>query len=232
MSESFQLYKRRIESTGLVTRGAFHVEDDDGVPPTGDPAAGRTLILLGNAGSSFWPAFTASEEYKDGHPDPLDRWSQRVISNLARELGANAVFPFGGPPYSPFLRWARRAEDVEPSPLGMLIHPEYGLWHAYRGALIVDALLDDLPERTGAASPCLTCPDRPCLSGCPVDAFGDDGFEADTCVSHLSGPNDCLTQGCLARNACPAGKPFRYDPAQHCFHLRAFFRARTKADRG
>src|SRR4030095_137820 len=32
-------------------------------------------------------------------------------------------------------RWAMRAEAVAPSPLGILIHPDYGLWHAYRGAL-------------------------------------------------------------------------------------------------
>lgn len=225
MTKTFHQYRQRIEATGLAARGAFHVEADDGVPPAG--GAGRTLILLGNTGSSFWPAFSRSEEYADGQPNPLDRWSERVITHLARELEARAAFPFGGPPYQPFLRWARRAEDVEPSPLGMLIHPEYGLWHAYRGALIVDGLLPDLPAKPGASSPCLSCADQPCLQGCPVDAFGPNGFDVDGCVGHLSGPNECLDQGCGARNACPVGEPFRYDQAQHRFHLRAFFKART-----
>lgn len=225
--KSFNEYKHRIEAAGLTVRGAFHVEDDDGVPPTGTAGTGRTLILIGNAGSSFWPVFSQSEEYADGRPDPLDRWSERVITGLAQELDATPVFPFGGPPYYPFLSWARRAEDVVSSPIGVLIHPEYGLWHAYRGALVVDQRLEDLPPRPGAPSPCLTCPDQPCLNGCPVNAFGADGFDVDRCVGHLSGPNDCLDQGCLARNACPAGEPFRYDSEQHSFHLRAFLRART-----
>lgn len=225
----FDVYEQRINAEGLTVRGAFHVEEGDGVPPSGD--AGQTLILIGNAGSSFWPAFRQSAEYADGLPDPLDRWSERVIGGLARELEARPVFPFGGPPYHPFLRWARRAEDMAPSPLGMLIHPEYGLWHAYRGALIVDRRIENLPPKPGEQSPCLTCEDQPCLTGCPVDAFGPEGFEVDHCVAHLSGPNDCLEQGCLARNACPAGKPFRYAPEQHRFHLRAFFKARTDSGR-
>ena len=38
--------------------------------------------------------------------DPLDRWSRRLIERLARELGGRALFPFGGPPFLPFQRWA------------------------------------------------------------------------------------------------------------------------------
>lgn len=228
MAQSFHHYRDRIEAAGLVPRGAFHVREDDHVPATGDADAGRTLILIGNAGSSFWPVFERSPELADGRPDPLDRWSERVISALASELEAYPVFPFGGPPYHPFLRWARRGEAVAPSPLGMLIHPEYGLWHAYRGALIVNRLLADVPARPDAPSPCLSCPDQPCLSGCPVDAFSGEGFDVDACVGHLSGANDCLDRGCLARNACPVAPGFRYDTVEHCFHLRAFLRARTR----
>ena len=42
----------------------------------------------------------------------------------------SALFPFGGPPHFPFQQWARRAEPVHPSPIGLLIHPIYGLWHS------------------------------------------------------------------------------------------------------
>ncbi len=28
------------------------------------------------------------------------------------------------------------AEGLKPSPLGLLMHPEYGLWHGYRGAIL------------------------------------------------------------------------------------------------
>jgi hypothetical protein len=227
--QTFHRYAQRIAATGLIVRGAFHVQDKDGVPRTGDGTTGQTLILIGNAGSAFWAAFRQSKECNDGQPNPLDRWSERVITELADELGACPVFPFGGPPYHPFQRWARRAESLPQSPMGMLIHPEYGLWHAYRGALIVDQPLRDLAPAPDAESPCLSCPDQPCLHTCPVDAFRPEGFNADQCTQHLSGPNDCLEQGCLARNACPAGKPFRYAKEQHQFHLNAFLKARTSS---
>lgn len=225
---SFESYARRINAAGLSARGAFHVEPGDGVPRTSGGDGPRTLILIGNTGPAFWSVFRESAEYRDGWPHPLDRWSERLITGLARQLDAHAVFPFKGPPFYPFQQWARRAGTLYRSPLGMLIHPDYGLWHAYRGALIVDRRLDDLPRRSGAGSPCLSCPGQPCLHACPVDAFRSDGFDADACAAHLSRPNACTDEGCLARNACPAGKPFQYVREQHRFHLAAFLRARTK----
>jgi hypothetical protein len=222
----FDSYARRIAAEGLTVRGAFHVEEADAVPDLGGGAGERTLILIGNAGSSFWPAFALSPEYRDGEPDPLDRWSERVITQLAHAIDACPLFPFGGPPYHPFQRWARRAESVYPSPLGTLVHPEYGPWHAYRGALVVDGRLEGLPAGSGAPSPCLSCAAQPCLHACPVGAFSGEGFDVGACSGHLSGPSECRDRGCLARNACPAGKPFRYVREQHRFHLAAFLRAR------
>jgi hypothetical protein len=108
-----------------------------------------TLVLLGNVGSSLWPAFSISPEYRDGRENPLDRWSRRVGHDLAARFDGQALFPFGGPPYQPFLRWAARAETVHGSTLGMLIHPRYGLWHAHRFALA-------LPESLASPSE-LTC---------------------------------------------------------------------------
>ena len=45
-----------------------------------------TLVLLGPREPGFWPAFTASPEYADAAPDPMDRWSSRVIGDLADDL--------------------------------------------------------------------------------------------------------------------------------------------------
>ena len=64
-----------------------------------------TLILLG-AGAGFWPAFSTSPEARDGQADPIDRWSTRVVGDLAKRQGAQALYPFGGPPYAPFIDWA------------------------------------------------------------------------------------------------------------------------------
>ena len=80
-----------------------------------------------------------------------------MIEALARDLGALALFPFGGPPFWPFQQWARRSEPVHPSPIGLLIHPRYGLWHSYRGALGFREALD-VPELAAAPSPCELLP--------------------------------------------------------------------------
>jgi hypothetical protein len=142
-----------VAQAGLVPRGAMRLGDSE---RDGEVAYVRTLVLIGLAGRVGWSAFAASPEARDGVGHPLDRWSQRVIEALARELGAKAFFPFGGPPFWPFQQWARRAEPVHPSPIGLLIHPRYGLWHSYRGALgFRDAL--DLPKPVAVPSPCESC---------------------------------------------------------------------------
>ncbi|WP_424947191.1 hypothetical protein [Candidatus Spongiihabitans sp.] len=63
---------------GLVLRGVFCVNEDDNVPEIAEGVHASTLILFGNAGSSFWECFSGSREVADGQADPLNRWSQRV----------------------------------------------------------------------------------------------------------------------------------------------------------
>ena len=181
-----------------------------------------TLVLVGVVGRSCWDAFQAAEESRQSS-NPLDRWSRRVVAELAAELGADALFPFGGPPFLPFIRWAQRAEDVYPSPIGPLIHPDYGLWHAYRGALAFADTID-LPAAQARRRPCDTCADKPCLATCPVGAFSGEAYDVPACVNHIAGERgaDCLGGGCLARRACPVGVAYQYAPVQMGFHMRAF----------
>jgi hypothetical protein len=210
--------RSRIAGHGLSYRGAFH--------PVAGEAPGSTLVLVGFIGSENWPTFATSHEANDGQPDPLDRWSKRVITALAESLKAAPLFPFGGPPFLPFQRWAQQAEPVHPSPLGILIHPVWGLWHAYRGALAFAERID-LPVPDRRPSPCDTCQDRPCLTACPVSAFTSAGFDVPTCVAHISTPAgvDCVTTGCRARRACPVGAQYRHVPQQAEFHQRSFLAA-------
>ena len=56
------------------------------------PGGTRTLILLSPDEPGFWPAFTASEEYRDGAPDPMDRWSRRIIGSWADQIGATPLY--------------------------------------------------------------------------------------------------------------------------------------------
>ena len=212
------------EAAGLALRGGFLLSDADRVGRLVDV---RTLALFGFAGSAQWPAFVASAEARDGRADPLDRWSRRVISAMAARLGGKPLFPFEGPPYWPFQKWARRAEPVFPSPLGLLIHPRYGLSHSYRGALGFAQDLP-LPARADAANPCETCADKPCLSACPVGAFSLAGYDVDACAVWLRSEGAaCREGGCLARRACPVGREFTQSADQAAFHMAAFLAARA-----
>ncbi|HKY95590.1 MAG TPA: ferredoxin [Kiloniellales bacterium] len=218
------------EAQGLRLRGGFAVRPEDGVPALPAGRAAATLVLLGAIGGSLWPAFSRSPELADGAADPLDRWSRRVLEALAERFGAAVLFPFGGPPYLPFQRWAARAEPVAPSPLGLFIHPRYGLWHSYRGALAFAEALD-LPPREAAPSPCETCTAKPCLSTCPVGAFTGSGYAVQSCVAHLelAAGRACMLSACLARRACPVAPDLAYEAAQADFHMRAFLDARRGA---
>ncbi|NKB61363.1 MAG: hypothetical protein GKR95_04215 [Gammaproteobacteria bacterium] len=213
-------------SHGLVARGGF-VFDDVGDIPEGKHW--KSMMLFGNTGSSLWGNFCSSTEYLDGEPNPLDRWSLRIGNSMARELGGKAFFPFGGPPFQPFLAWAKKSEGLESSKLGMLIHEEYGLWHAYRFAI---ALPHELKrhelEGLGAKKETLTdicgqCVEQPCLKKCPVDAFGEHEYKVESCYHHISTPeNTCMNNGCAARRACPIGADFLYDKSHAQFHMNQF----------
>jgi len=215
-----------IARTGLVPRGALGLAKSERTEALADI---RTIVLVGMAGRAGWSAFAASPEARDGIVHPLDRFSRRVIDALAQELHAFALYPFGGPPHWPFQQWARRAEPVHPSPIGLLIHPTYGLWHSYRGALGFSQALDvSAPEVS--PSPCDSCRERPCLGACPVGAFSAGGYDVDACAEHLrsSAGADCMTGGCLARRACPVGAEHAHGDEQAAFTMRAFLQARAK----
>ena len=213
---------------GLYLRGVAAIESDER-ERYGFAAEARAIALVGNRGSSYWEAFSQSPEARDREPDPLDRWSRRVAGEIADHHPVTPLFPFSGPPYYPFQQWARRAEGIEASPLGILIHPRYGLWHSYRFALL-GAAFDAGPVADPAESPCIACAARPCLHSCPVDAFDGDGYAVDACAGYLENTPRaaCHEGGCLARLACPVAVELRYLPAQGRFHLRAFLDARAR----
>jgi hypothetical protein len=199
---------------GLAPLGAFHPGPGDGAPD-----GCRTLVLLGPDGPDFWPLFAASPECRDGAPDPLDRWSERVVGALAAAVGARALFPFGGPPWQPFTAWARRSGEAWESPIGLLVHARVGLLLSYRGALALPVRLALPPP---VPRPCDACP-APCLAACPVGALAGGPYDLGACHAYLDTipGRDCLDRGCAVRRACPVGRGLRPE-AQSAFHMAAF----------
>ncbi len=196
------------ETVALSIFGALH----DG---------GETVVLLGPHEPGFWATFTSSPEYTDGQPDPLDRWSKRVIGALASNWGGTALFPSDGPPYAPFPDWALASGQAWQSPVGMLVHARAGLMASYRGAVRVPDRLA-LPAR--AATPCASCP-KPCQGACPVSALSANApYDVSACKAYITTPEgeDCLKNGCLVRRVCPVSQSYGRLPEQSGFHMRSF----------
>jgi hypothetical protein len=216
-----------LHEHGLFVRGLTRLDETE-IERYGLDQRSPALALVGNIGSSYWPMFSRSPEFGDGKAHPLDRWSRRIADGVARELSLQPLFPFEGPPYYPFQQWARRAEGLEQSPIGVMMHPEHGLWHSYRFALL-GAGFDAAKAPPAGVSPCVDCELKPCLHSCPVDAFDVGGYAVERCAGYLlDNPGaECNQRGCLARHACPIAPDLRYLDAQGRFHLRAFVDARA-----
>jgi hypothetical protein len=199
---------------GLMVLGAFHPEASDRVP---EPC--RTLALLGPCELEFWEVFRSSPEFGDGESDPLDRWSVRVIGDLAGRFGARPLHPFGEADPLPFIAWAQRTRQAWASPVGLLVHATAGLLVSYRGALALRERMD-LPEP--GKRPCDGCP-GPCQTACPVGALVAGGYDVAACHAYLdtAAGQDCLGSGCRVRLACPVGQGRRAS-GQSDFHMAAF----------
>lgn len=180
----------------------------------------ETLILLSPDGLDFWAHFQQSAEYRDEQPDPMDRWSIRVIDQLSADLGAQALYPFGVTPPYPFYRWALASGRVWASPVQWLIHDTAGLWLSFRGALGFSTRLN-LPQ--AGRSPCEGCA-RPCVTACPVGALTGAGYDVPACHAYLniSAGAHCLSNGCAVRAACPVSESYGRSPDQSAFHMRHF----------
>lgn len=203
----------------LEVLGGFLVAEAE----VGLPKATRSLLLVGPKEPGFWAHMQGVPEWggpDSDKPDPIDRWSRRVIGRVACDLGAKALFPFGGPPYQPFYAWALRTGRVWDSPVRLLVHDSQGLMVSFRGALA----LREVVEVPRGVKPCDTCP-KPCLTACPVSALTGAGYDLARCHGHLDGAGgDCLNGGCLVRRACPAGEGYARMTDQSAYHMRQFHR--------
>jgi epoxyqueuosine reductase len=184
-------------------------------------SANRVLI---GTNRDWWDHFSQTPEYNDSQHDPVDRWSKRILNDLAERAGARAYFPSDGPPYAPFIAWAKETGRFWQSPTGMLIHDTTGLMISIRGALEFSHPVGDIACTT---NPCEGCSDRPCIAACPVGALsGTQPYDVPACKAFLDTENGqaCMSGGCLVRQACPVSQAFGRPSAQSGFHMKAFRR--------
>ena len=212
---NFASIERACQAEGLSVFAAFHPDPNDKAPE-----GSQTLLMLGPKEPGFWALIKASPEFDSA--DPVDHWSKRVINDLAKRLNAEALFPFGGPPYQPFISWSLRSGRVWQSPVSLMIGDEAGLFLSFRGALAFkDKLV--LPENP-AASPCDTCERKPCFTACPTAALTEAGYDVPACHAFLDldQGKPCYSGGCLVRRSCPVSKSYGRLTEQSAHHMRHF----------
>jgi hypothetical protein len=206
----------------LREKAAEHFLADFGTlaPSPQDGIDNGNLVLLGPAEPGFWNHVTAQSEFIDGQPDPLDRWSRRVIDALAMAVGGTAFFPFDKP-YHPFFTWAVNSGRAWKSPVQLLVHDSAGLMVSYRGAVLLPEELSPQPKRP---SPCTICKDKPCLTACPPRALTGEGYDLVACHAYLDtdAGSTNLSRGCAVRRACPISKNYGRSEEQSAFHMKQF----------
>ena len=202
------------EVNSLLIFGGFHVENDEHLPKWT-----KTLVLLGPK-PDFWTTFSTSPEWMDEKPDAMDRWSSRVIGDMAKTLDGEAQFPFGGAPFKPFFSWALKSGQAWQSPVSLLVHSTAGLMVSYRGAIALRERLD-LP--TPSNRPCDTC-DQPCLTACIPRALTAEGYDVPACKAHINSEKgrENKTLGCAVRRACPVSQSYARMEEQTAYHMRIF----------
>ena len=198
----------------LEVLGAFHTDAED------QDLGHGTMALLGPKEPGFWAHVTKQPEFTEGAPDPLDRWSHRVISEMAQKLGGTPYFPFGPPP-RPYISWALRSGRAWVSPAHLLVHDTAGLFVSYRGGILVPGKLDlGSPPR----KPCASCTGKPCLTACPAEALTAQGYVLRACHSYLDSKagQSCMSQGCAVRRACPLAQTYPRLVTQSAYHMEQF----------
>ena len=201
--------------------GFFGLFDDE------NPSAQKSIgLLIGNVGQQMWARFSKSTQIADGKPNSMNRWTKSALDEIAKEVDAKAIYPFGDTIW-PFQKFAKQAMGLHSSPLGLMIHPNFGLWHAYRGALVFSSTHDKFlnlesalkHQKPAGEHPCQECISKPCLNTCPVGAFNGESLDVPRCFEHLDSGKapECISVGCVARNACPIGREFKYSSDQLAF---------------
>ncbi len=211
-------------------------------------ADARSIIVIGNGGGAFWSAF---KRHLDDHPgwmtrdNPLDDFTRLVVERdidaaLAQsQVVRTIVYPFmnNGPTLN-FMEAGKAAGLSGPSILGVMVHPTYGPWIAFRAAILIDQALDAPGEAFGF-DPCPSCTAKSCIPACPVNAVSfPKGWDITGCVIHrVEAEPDC-TPRCHARAGCVLGPEHRYPDDELAYHqmralrsMRAYYETHIKPGR-
>ncbi len=202
---------------------------------SGVDATAKSIVVVANGGGALWAALKRHAEESPGWMDrdhPLDDFTSAIVEKqiapAIRASGARCtvLFPFlQGKRTLNFIELGKAAGVAGPSILGVLIHPKFGPWMAFRAAILVDQLIDE-PGEARDYNPCPTCESRACISTCPTGAVSfPSGWDIPRCVAYrIEAEADCRAR-CHSRVACVVGPEHRYPDDELAHHHGRAFKA-------
>ncbi len=196
---------------------------------TGAVANGyRSIVIVGNGGGAFWNAYQrhlAANPGWERREHPLDEFTRTMVGEkiapaLIRAAVPHAViYPFmsSGRTLN-FMEAGKSAGLAGPSIIGVMVHPVYGPWIAFRAAILLREEIDE-PGEARAFDPCPSCTARTCISACPANAVSyPGGWNIPKCLTHrVEVEADCAAR-CHARAACVLGPQHRYPDDELAYH--------------
>jgi epoxyqueuosine reductase len=195
----------------------------------------QSIVVIGNGGGAFWKAF---KRHADDNPawmardNPLDDFTRVIVEReiapvLERfAIAPTIIYPFiSNAPTLNFMEAGKASGLSGPSILGVMVHPVYGPWIAFRAAILVNELLD-APGEAYRFDPCPSCIPRTCISACPADAVSIvKGWDIPKCLTHrVEVEADCAPR-CHARAECVLGPEHRYPDDELAYHQMRALRA-------
>lgn len=194
----------------------------DGTSYTSFLPSCKRAIVFANGGRYLWDGFV---EDIHKHPHHLQEYEHPFDEYVHRIIQSADPFPTqdrrwircaaNEAEFLDFRTLAYKANMGTPSLMGMLIHPEYGLWIGMRAVLLTTI---DIPiNTTPMISPCSSCLEKNCISACPAHAVSSKGWNLQRCAQYHHETTTCADT-CTSRLSCPVGAQHQHSPLQHRYH--------------
>lgn len=226
IAESWSSLCKEVAKSGINLCAAINCDALRRHTEIADVPQQGSLLLFGAGGDEFWRCLKAqtAEGVIDAsatHVHAVDDFSERIIdAALEHHFSAftteqlypgNTRIVLSG--LGEYLGWSF------PTPLGLGINPDYGLWFAYRALVWIDVPIVVDTVKSQAISPCQTCVTRDCIAACPAAAVSaEKPFALASCASFRLQSNSNCAQRCIARLACPVAADNRQSLEQHGYH--------------
>ena len=188
-----------------------------------DEALPARILLLGHGGKQLWRAMERANAFTAD--DPVDTFSINTTRHFLDHYLGSPPSLFLYPTADiivPLQQLGTLAGWHQPSPLGIGMNVEFGLWWAYRTAVYIRADLPIIKQALPELSTCGQCVDKTCVLACPATAVGAaEPLDFPACMALRLRPQSICASQCVARRACPIAPEHEYTTAQMAHHYQS-----------